>query len=540
MLKKYKINISNSKLLIVIVLLIILILIGDIIYINQYEKNNFNSELNNNYSDYNNLGDNISCNLDNCKYIISYDKYNLFRQNNDYYLYNNDNGKLILGPFRFNNNELYDNILYFQNRLIGIYYINPKGYNFYNVEINKSFSVIEGNLWTDDMTEYINLLSKYNFFVIENDKGNNFINLSNGEIIFTIPNKVHKVYEDSANKILYFNCYDENSKTYTIYNNNGKVLFNKVSDFQFVDNKILVSYDNYFEIYNNKYNLIHKSREYKKIKAVYNDFAVVISNNFLSIIDMNDNILASFSEEWSEEKYVFHPVVSGWYNENNEDRIYLVIENMSIPDGTKGRGIEFYYVLKTKETKIIETEGLGGYEKPILYLYPTYKTDVVVSFENPSLIKTTYPKYNNSWHVSAYPNGDLFDKDGKYYYALYWEEVNNHYINFKTGFYVEKDDAITFLEEKLSIIGLNAKERNEFIMYWLPVLEKNEKSLVYFELTEEREFYNKLIINPLPDSLLRVAIHVKRVKKKENIKEQKLISFNRTGFAAVEWGGSNY
>ena len=92
----------------------------------------------------------------------------------------------------------------------------------------------------------------------------------------------------------------------------------------------------------------------------------------------------------------------------------------------------------------------------------------------------------------------------------------------------------------MDIIGLNKKERNEFIMYWLPILEKNSKNLVYFELTEERDYYNKLIINPKPDSILRVAIHVKKVNKKTSIKEQKLTSFKRKGYAAVEWGGVIY
>ena len=108
---------------------------------------------------------------------------------------------------------------------------------------------------------------------------------------------------------------------------------------------------------------------------------------------------------------------------------------------------------------------------------------------------------------------------------------------FKEGFYVTKDNAINFLEEKLSIIGLNYKERNEFIMYWLPILEKNKKSLVYFELTNSRQNYNRLIINPKPDSLLRVAIHVKKVNQKTSIKEEKLPRFERKGFTAVEWGG---
>jgi len=173
-------------------------------------------------------------------------------------------------------------------------------------------------------------------------------------------------------------------------------------------------------------------------------------------------------------------------------------------------------------------------------LYPKEKTEVTVNFEKESNLTTTYPKFKNEWKVTANPNGDLYAANGKYYYALYWEEKENHKVSFEEGFYVTKDNAIEFLEEKLSIIGLNNKERNEFIMYWLPILEKNEKSLVYFELTEERESFNKIIISPKPDSLLRVAIHVKKVNDEVNLKMQKLTSFTRNGFAAVEWGGILY
>ena len=75
-------------------------------------------------------------------------------------------------------------------------------------------------------------------------------------------------------------------------------------------------------------------------------------------------------------------------------------------------------------------------------------------------------------------------------------------------------------------------------MYWLPKLEQNEQSLVYFELTEERQLNNELIINPTPDSLLRVNMHIKKVTQKTEIKEQDLPTFKREGFVAVEWGGT--
>ena len=122
------------------------------------------------------------------------------------------------------------------------------------------------------------------------------------------------------------------------------------------------------------------------------------------------------------------------------------------------------------------------------------------------------------------------------YYALYWEERPTEPYKFTEGFYVDKNYP-EFLEEKLSELGLTDREANEFIMYWLPVLEKNGRNLVAFETTESREFANKLQISPAPDSLLRVAIHIKKVDSDPGLPEQKLPIFKRIGFAAVEWGG---
>ena len=179
-------------------------------------------------------------------------------------------------------------------------------------------------------------------------------------------------------------------------------------------------------------------------------------------------------------------------------------------------------------------------KKPILYLYPTKKMKVNVKIKNEQNILTSYPRYNNGFNVYAYPNGDLYDENNKYYYALYWDEKLNYQVDFSEGFYVEKGNADKFLEEKLEMIGLNKKEQNEFIMYWLPVLSQNEKSLVYFELTEERQKNSEIIISPKPDSLLRINMHIKKIDKKVDIKKQKLTKFNRNGFVAVEWGGTNY
>lgn len=189
-----------------------------------------------------------------------------------------------------------------------------------------------------------------------------------------------------------------------------------------------------------------------------------------------------------------------------------------------------------KETEYPICDGDIAY-KPVLYLYPETKTDIKVNFAKEENLTTTYPKFKEEWQVTVSPNGDLYDNEGNYYYALYWEEKENKNIDFAEGFYVSKDNAIKFLEEKLFILGLNAKERNEFIMYWLPILEKNEHNLVYFELTDELQKENELIIEPKPDTLIRVRMHVKKVDKKTTIKEQQLTKISRNGYTAIEWGG---
>ena len=193
--------------------------------------------------------------------------------------------------------------------------------------------------------------------------------------------------------------------------------------------------------------------------------------------------------------------------------------------------------LKTKIKKVKDEECDPNVAyKPILYLYPNQDMYIDIKLEHNNII-TSYPKYNNGWKIYVDSNGNI-SYNNRSYYALYWDEYNYNNVDFSTGFYVSGENAINFLEEKLDIIGLNNREANEFIMYWLPILEENEHSIVYFELTSERESNNRLIISPKPDSMLRINMHIKKVDGYVKIKEQRLTSFNRYGFSIVEWGGT--
>ena len=47
-----------------------------------------------------------------------------------------------------------------------------------------------------------------------------------------------------------------------------------------------------------------------------------------------------------------------------------------------------------------------------------------------------------------------------------------------------------------------------------------------------------LEINPTPDSIIRILMTFKGLDEPIKVTEQKLTTPNRTGFVAVEWGGT--
>ena len=178
-------------------------------------------------------------------------------------------------------------------------------------------------------------------------------------------------------------------------------------------------------------------------------------------------------------------------------------------------------------------------DKPLIYLYPEKEETVTVNLGRPKNLTCTYPKYINNWEVIAKPDGNLTDvKTGRNLYGLYWEGKNTIDINEKEGFCVKGEDTIKFLEEKLAILGLNEREANEFIIYWLPKLEKNKYNFIRFEDTEKIEENMPLNISPKPDTVIRVLMEYKPLKNYKEVQEQKLTSPERQGFTVVEWGGT--
>ena len=178
--------------------------------------------------------------------------------------------------------------------------------------------------------------------------------------------------------------------------------------------------------------------------------------------------------------------------------------------------------------------------KPVIYLYPEQETDVHVELElTEAELSTTYPRYDNGWDVTAYPDGTLLNKaDGTHHKYLFWDAVNcSTRFDFSKGFCVAGSDTESFLKEKLTYMGLTEEEMNEFIVYWLPRMEHNAYNLISFQ-GDTYTNSAKLDITPAPDSMLRIFMTYVPLEKAVDIEPQQLETFERKGFTVVEWGGS--
>lgn len=175
--------------------------------------------------------------------------------------------------------------------------------------------------------------------------------------------------------------------------------------------------------------------------------------------------------------------------------------------------------------------------KPVIYLYPEQETKVTAKLSYTGELTVTYPAYGGGWDVTAYPDGTLIAADGKQYNYLFWEGKTDAVYDFSEGFCVAGKDTAAFLQQKLEEIGLEPKEYNEFIVYWLPKMQENAYNLISFQ-SEHYTETAKLDIQPEPDSMLRVFMAWKPLDKPQEIEPQTFAPFQREGFTVVEWGGA--
>lgn len=274
-----------------------------------------------------------------------------------------------------------------------------------------------------------------------------------------------------------------------------------------------------------------------------------------------------FRTPWGDE--VEEPGAFGYYNLKNaycgsiEQSVYL-LSDWLVPTGRRLNNFivinpEIRFSPSPRDTAnavafLVDSYCFGDYSadfggyvynfheaaalKPVIYLYPEEKTEVSVSvdFPNGGEFTCTYPEYGEGWKVTALPDGTLYDGSGNEYYCLYWEGAGLPLSDPGEGWCVSGAYTAEFLREKLLGIGLTAREANEMIIYWLPILQKNPYNLISFRF-EDYDRAAPLTVSPKPDTLIRVFMTYTPMEEPAEPRPQNLPHYEREGFTLVEWGG---
>lgn len=311
------------------------------------------------------------------------------------------------------------------------------------------------------------------------------------------------------------------------------------------------SYNNYVEFINNNEFLDeeHKTKQIDNYKVMndqrYKDIKKIMGEANITSEKFNDKVFIVVEDITSNMILNTH-ILEDICLDNNKLTLYFSKDSSGCV-ADKYTSLHFIELDKKYADMDISVNVSGTNSsdptvdyKPIIYIYPEKEMDVKVKLESEDRIIISYPEYNNYWDVRAFKDGTLIDKKtNRELYSLYYESLNK--VDFKVmedGFVVSSDEIIPFLENKLEILGLNSRESEEFIIYWLPILKKNKYNYIRFATTEEIDENMGLSIEPKPDSIIRVLMTFKGLDEKINVKEQELTPVERKGYSVVEWGGT--
>ena len=177
--------------------------------------------------------------------------------------------------------------------------------------------------------------------------------------------------------------------------------------------------------------------------------------------------------------------------------------------------------------------------EPIIYLYDEKMVEYTISLDKKVEVVSSIPEIKSGWQVYGSGSGDLrLICSGRQYEYLFWEGFAGFIPRLKTGFVVGRDDVPAFFDEKLSGLGLIAKEIEDFKKVWMPEFEKAPYYRISFYDQQIIDEIAPLTIDPLPETIIRVLMDYKPLAAPIDIVEPDLGETPaRYGTTLVEWGG---
>jgi hypothetical protein len=180
-------------------------------------------------------------------------------------------------------------------------------------------------------------------------------------------------------------------------------------------------------------------------------------------------------------------------------------------------------------------------EKPVIYTYAAKPASVAIQVEPNGTMLFTYPTYRDAWKGMVDEKG-MFTQEGVRYPYLFWEAelpIAKLEVNWNQSTIVPTADVLSFLEKQLDIIGLNQKEKTDFITYWGPQLVAYPKVEILFLQNKEVEQLASLKCSDPQFHIERLYLlfRVPDASNKRTSVQNNLQPMQRTDFLMVEWGG---
>jgi hypothetical protein len=169
---------------------------------------------------------------------------------------------------------------------------------------------------------------------------------------------------------------------------------------------------------------------------------------------------------------------------------------------------------------------------PNLYLYPEAEREVTVAVSFPAggIMTESEPPYGGGWQVRVTPEGVI---NGRYDY-LFYEALVSVPMEYKSGWLLNGDDLEGELRTLLERLGFVGREIDDFVDYWVPLLDGSPYYAVY---PQKAESMITLDIAPAPGSVLRALFFIRPLQRRLSIPAPPMPDpFVRDGFTAVEWG----
>jgi hypothetical protein len=182
--------------------------------------------------------------------------------------------------------------------------------------------------------------------------------------------------------------------------------------------------------------------------------------------------------------------------------------------------------------------------KPIVYLYPTEITMVDVSVTTPGEIFISDPLYpEGGWQdVEAHPDGTLYYEGKKYKELFYESTVVEKIERPEAGIWIKAKDIEPELRRITTQLGLINGEQEDFLEFWVPVLNNMKSPYIYFSILppDEKDAVDRLTISPEPDTRIEFIAYFKPFQQTFDIEPLELPQTppERVGFTEVEWGGT--